>query len=258
MIPRIIHYTWFSGDPFPEKIQACIDSWKRLLPGYEFRLWDMDAIRDIDSMFLHEAITARKWAYAADFVRLYAISHHGGIYLDTDVMLYHDFDAFLQHRAFIGKENSLHFTGSMSSQYLTSHCFGAEAGHPFVERCLAYFNDRHFVTSTNEALPIPLRYNFVLLPYIQAEIARQYGYDWKPLTQTIQHCDEGLVIYPTEYFDCSKQTPNSVCRHLALGGWRTDQPNEPTYNLRYKLTWRFLQPFKKLLGKFNYVCMKVE
>lgn len=43
-----------------------------------------------------------------------------------------------------------------------------------------------------------------------------------------------------------------------LAGWRTDQPNEPTYNLKYKLTWRFLQPFKKLLGKFNYVCMKVE
>lgn len=49
----------------------------------------------------------------------------------------------------------------------------------------------------------------------------------------------------------------SVCQHLALGGWRTDQPTEPTYSLKYKLTWCFLLPFKKLLGKFSYVSMKV-
>ena len=258
MIPNIIHHTWFSGESFPKRIQQCIDSWKRQLPGYEFRLWDMDSVKSLNSIFLKEAIEAKKWAYSADFVRLYAIYTYGGIYLDTDVMLYRSLDEFLEHRAFIGKENSLHFTGSMSSQYLSSHCFGAEQGHPFIERCLAYFDNRHFVTSKNEDLPTPLRYNFVLLPYIQAEIARQFGYDWKPLTQTIQQCDEGLVIYPTEFFDCARQTNFSVCRHLALGGWRTDQPTEPIYNLKHKLTWRFLKPFKWVLGKYNYVCMKVE
>lgn len=258
MIPKTIHYTWFSGEAYPERITRCIDSWKQHLANYKFRLWDMEAIQSIDSIYLKETIAAKKWAYAADFVRLYAIYNYGGVYLDTDVLLYRSFDEFLENRAFIGKENSLHFTGSMSSQYLTSHCFGAEPRHPFIERCLSYFENRHFVTSDITTLPIPLRYNFVLLPYIQAEIARQFGYDWKPLNQTIQQCDEGLVIYPTEFFDCSKQTNLSVCRHLALGGWRTDQPTEPIYNLKYKLTWRFLQPFKKLLAKFNYVCMKVE
>jgi len=172
MIPKIIHYTWFSGEPFPEKIQVCIDSWKEHLPDYELRLWDMEAIKSIDSMFLREALAEKKWAYAADYVRLYAVYHEGGIYLDTDVMVYRSFDDLLGERAFIGKENSVHFEGGFTAQYLSSHCFGAEKGHPFVKDCLDYFEDRHFVTSANVKLPQPLRYNFVLLPYIQAEIAR--------------------------------------------------------------------------------------
>ena len=39
MIPKIIHLCWLSGDPFPEDIQRCIDSWKAILPEYEVWLW---------------------------------------------------------------------------------------------------------------------------------------------------------------------------------------------------------------------------
>lgn len=62
MIPKIIHYTWFSGDPFPELIQECIDSWKKWMPDYDFKLWDMASVHDIDSVFLKEALKERKWA----------------------------------------------------------------------------------------------------------------------------------------------------------------------------------------------------
>ena len=40
MIPKIIHYCWLSGDTFPEDIKKCIQSWKEILPDYEFWLWD--------------------------------------------------------------------------------------------------------------------------------------------------------------------------------------------------------------------------
>lgn len=258
MIPKIIHYTWFSGDPFPEKIQRCIDSWKVFLPDYQFRLWDMDAIKDIDSMFLREAIQVRKWAYAADFVRLYAIYHEGGVYLDTDVLLYKSFDPLLDSKMFIGKENSVHFEGGFSAQYLSSHCFGAEKNHPFVKSCLDYYQDRHFITSNLEELPQSLRYNFVILPYIQAEIARLYGYDWKPLNQTLQKCKEGLDVYPTSYFDPQKKTIDSYCKHLATGGWRVDKPVEPVYSLTYKVKWRLLWFFKWVLMKAGYATLELQ
>lgn len=56
MIPKIIHYTWFSGEEFPDKIKICIDSWKRLMPDWDYKLWDMEAIKNIDSIFLKEAL----------------------------------------------------------------------------------------------------------------------------------------------------------------------------------------------------------
>lgn len=81
MIPKIVHYCWLSGEPYPEGIQRCIDSWHKYLPDYEFRLWDMNAVKDIDNVFLQEALQERVWAFAVDYVRLYALYHFGGIYL---------------------------------------------------------------------------------------------------------------------------------------------------------------------------------
>ena len=210
MIPKIIHYTWFSNDEMPPVVKLCIETWKVVLPDYKLKKWNMESIRNIDSVFLKEAILEKKWAYAADFVRLYAVYYYGGIYLDTDVMVLRSFDEFLVNKCFIGKENSIHFYGNFSSHYLSSHCFGAEKNHPFIKECLDYYEDRHFVTSKNQKLPIPLRNNFVLLPYIQAEIARQFGYDWRPLTQNIQYCNDGLVVYPTMYFDVQNKLKSQL------------------------------------------------
>lgn len=259
MLPKIIHYTWFSGDPFPESIKKCMDSWKDHLGDYEWRLWDMKAIESIDSDFLRETLAARKWAYAADYVRLYALANYGGIYLDTDVLMISNFDNFLNHRMFIGKETSIHFTGPHSAQHLTSHCMGAEKGHPFILRCLEYFDNRHFILSDNQNLPATLRYNFVLLPYIQAEIARTMGYDWRPLNQEIQYLEEGLVVYPSQYFDAVKETSEAVCHHMALGGWREDMPQQVyTYSLGHKIKWRFIYIFQWILKQFDYTTIKLE
>ena len=258
MIPKVIHYTWFSGELFPEKVQKCLDSWKVHLSDYEFRLWDMDSVKSIDSIFLKEALTERMWAYAADFVRLYALYHEGGIYLDTDVMVYKSFDSLLDKQAFIGKENSIHFEGGFSAQYLTSHCFGAVRNHPYIKNCLDYYDNRHFITSLHEDLPQPLKQNMVLLPFIQAEIARQYGYDWKPSNQEIQKCKTGLEIFPSEYFDTQKSSIYSYCKHMALGSWRNEKAQEPVYNLAYKIKWRLLCPIKWLLSKMNFIAIEIQ
>ncbi len=258
MIPKIIHYTWFSGDPYPEKIQNCINSWKEYLPDYEFRLWDMEAIKNIDSVYLKETLEKKVWACAGDYVRLYAVYHEGGIYLDTDVLVYKSFDPLLSSKCFIGKENSTHFEGGFTAEYLSSHCFGAEKGNLFIKDCLDYFENRPFIANNNQRMPQVLQYNRVHLPYIQAEIARLYGYDWKPLMQDFQKCKEGLEIYPSVYFDPQRVTSESYCKHLAVGGWRIDKPIEPKYDLKYKITWRLLWFFKWVLKKNGYVTMKLE
>lgn len=261
MIPKTIHYTWFSGDEMPRKIKECIESWKKKLPGYALRLWNMDATREIDSIFLKEALAVRKWAYAADFVRLYALYHEGGIYLDTDVMVYKSFDDLLDNHVFIGKEDSMHFVGdgNRGVQYLSSHCMGAEKGAEFIYDCLSYYNERHFVVSHNEKLTQCLRYNYVLLPYIQATIAKEYGYQWSPKIQQIQKCRDGLTIYPQDWFCGFSYIRESYCQHFALGSWRENYTQYTFANsLKQRIIKKLKRFFQKMLLKMSYVVMKVD
>lgn len=186
MIPKIIHYTWFSNDPYTETIQKCIDSWHKYMPDWEFRLWDAKAIENIDNQFLREALSAKKWAFAADFVRLYAIYNYGGVYLDSDVLVVRDFSELTKLPAFIGRENSIHINGGSSHVYLSSHCFGAEKGNPYIGECLAYYNNRHFILSDNASLPNTLRLSMLILPYIMSELALPHGYNNKAVQRETQ------------------------------------------------------------------------
>ena len=81
MIPKKIHYIWLSNDPLPKLPQICIDSWKRHCPDYEIVHWDMEKSRSvIDSVpFVREAVEQSKWAFASDYIRLYALYQEGGV-----------------------------------------------------------------------------------------------------------------------------------------------------------------------------------
>ena len=106
MIPKLIHYSWFSNDEMPLAYKKMVDTWKRVLPDYEIRLWDAEALKSANMRFANEAYSVKKWAFAADAIRNYALYHYGGIWLDADVVMYKSFDSFLKYRMFIGKEYS--------------------------------------------------------------------------------------------------------------------------------------------------------
>lgn len=139
MIPKIIHYCWLSDDPYPEKIAYCIDSWKRKLPDYELRLWNFERINKDDFPWLKEAFEAKRYAFAADFVRAYALYHFGGIYLDSDVEILQCFDDLLHLPYFIGEEQI--------PNSIEAATMGAEKGHPLFKYLLDYYAGRHFVRS---------------------------------------------------------------------------------------------------------------
>ena len=85
MIPKIIHYCWFSGEKKPRLIRRCIRSWKKILPEYEIRCWDAKSF-DFDSVpYVKEAFRLKKWAFVSDYLIFYAFYKYGGIYLVTDV-----------------------------------------------------------------------------------------------------------------------------------------------------------------------------
>lgn len=257
MIPKIIHYTWFSGEAFPKEIAECIASWHRHMPDWEYRLWDAEAIKDIDIPFMQEALQEHKWAFAADVVRIWTVYHYGGIYLDTDAMVYRSLEPLLADHAFIGRENSMHIDGPHTDVYLGSHCFGAEAKNPYMKLCLDYYEGRHFLVNTNTALPQSLRYDMRLLPYIQSELARPLGYNPSVLADRRQQCGT-LTVYPSHCFDMvGAAASDSYVRHLALGSWRTQPMYRPDYTLRYKVEWRVRNMLERVLRRYNYIMVKL-
>ena len=99
MIPKIIHYCWLSNDPMPAELKRCIKSWKRKLPDYKIKKWDTHNFDIYSIPFVAEACKMRKWAFACDYIRVYALYTEGGIYLDSDVFVRNSLDFCLANRA---------------------------------------------------------------------------------------------------------------------------------------------------------------
>ena len=102
MIPKIIHLCWLSGDKYPAKIAKCIASWKKNLPDYEIMLWDTKRFDLNSSNWVKQAFEAKKYAFAADYIRFYALYNYGGVYLDSDVEVLKSFNPLLDLPYFVG------------------------------------------------------------------------------------------------------------------------------------------------------------
>lgn len=87
MIPKIIHYCWFGGEK-PQKVVKCIESWKKNLPDYEIKEWNKNNFDISELQYTLDAYKAHKYAFVSDVARVKALYEYGGIYLDTDVMVY--------------------------------------------------------------------------------------------------------------------------------------------------------------------------
>lgn len=106
MIPKRIHYIWLGGKPLTALAEKCLASWCEFCPNYEIIRWDESNFDDGGNCYFQEAIAAKKWAFASDYVRLCALIEDGGIYIDTDVELIRPIDdGLLDNSAVFGFES---------------------------------------------------------------------------------------------------------------------------------------------------------
>lgn len=108
MIPKIIHYCWFGRGEMPELAQQCIASWHHYMPDWQYRLWNEDNFDIQDTpIYVQEAYAAYKYAFVSDYVRLWALEHEGGLYMDVDFEVFRPFDDLMdKYPAFAGYEGS--------------------------------------------------------------------------------------------------------------------------------------------------------
>ena len=207
-IPRIIHYCWLSNEPFPELVLQCVNSWKKNLPNYQFILWDTNRFDINNNLWVKQAFESKKYAFAADYIRIYSLYHYGGIYLDTDVEVLKNFEPFHQHAA---------FTGFESKTDIEAAVMGAEKGNPWLKDILNYYNDKAFIKEDGS-------YDTKILPVI-ISIISQEKYGFVP-NGKYQELKSDIHIYPEDFFSPKNIrthqiniTKNSVTIHHFNAGW---------------------------------------
>lgn len=234
MIPKIIHYCWLSEDPFPELIDNCIKTWKKNLPDYEFMLWDTKRFPLSKKQWVKDAFESKKYAFAADYIRLYAVYNYGGIYLDTDIEVIKSFNDLLERPYFVGAEGL---------GIIEAGVFGAEKESDWIKSCLDYYKGKSFIKEDGS-------FNTLTLPRIMMSqiskvrtIKEVLPEEVNPETQSSDN--ENIYMFPEDFF-CAKnhgtgkieQTDNTYCIHHFAMSWL---PKKTTRlpNLKRKLMGYF-------------------
>lgn len=206
MIPKIIHYCWFSSE-FSEEAKRCIETWHKFMPDYEFKHWTADNF-DVNSIpYVKEAMVAKKFAFAADYVRLFTLYTEGGIYLDCDIEVFKPFDDILHYKAFVGFEGSKH-TPVMGAM------MASEAGGVWVKEQLDEYNGLHFLKADGT-------FDMTTNTDRITERMKKDGF----VPNGVEQDYKDLHIFPTEYF-CPRQTTgeyfkteNTYCDHIGACAW---------------------------------------
>ena len=200
MIPKRIIYCWFGGKPKPESVVNCMNTWKEHMPDWEY-LEINETNFDIHmNKYVEQAYENKAWAFVSDVARLWALYNYGGIYMDTDVIVYQPLDKFLSHEF---------FTGFEQPHYCVTATMGAVAGNSLIKELLDVYNNKTFEMHENWA-------DYETNTMIMSDIIGKYiDRDRNEL-----QINGGIAVYPRETF-CYSEKPNenTYTRHCMFGSW---------------------------------------
>ena len=142
-IPKIIHYCWFGGNPKPQLVLRCIESWKKYCPDFEIIEWNEGNYDIHSNLFVEEAYLAKKWAFVSDYIRGEILLQRGGIYLDTDMELLQPLLPLLEHSFFAGFE---------ARDTIASCIIGCCKENEIMRLYFDYYKGKHFCRKNFEGI----------------------------------------------------------------------------------------------------------
>lgn len=177
MIPHKIAYPWFGGNPKPDKIKYCIESFNKF--------YEPDEIIELDESFfdpsachipfIQGAYKEGKWAFIADYAKIMYLYSKGGVAVDADVELLRPLTVFEKRSWYTGQE--------LNHKKLVTALMGSISYHPFLRLMINYYNT---LTSFK---PIPN--TFFITKLIESLSLDKIGDTY------IGH---DMIIFPQEYF----------------------------------------------------------
>ena len=245
MIPKIIHYCWFGRNPKPKLAEKCIKSWKKYCPDYEIIEWNEDNF-DISAapLYVRQAHEAKKWAFITDYVRLWAMTTYGGIYMDTDVEVVKSLDRYLKHDAFSGFEDDENIpTGIMA----------CSKDFPLFVELLHYYDTAEFINPDGSL-------NTTTNVTIITQMCRKYGFVGNNKYQVV----EGFALYPKDVFcplDCMSgmmhRTRRTATIHWFSASWHSEYERKQLEAYRKmvrqdRVMGKLVMAGRKILGNRGY------
>ena len=230
MIPKKLHYVWLGHRKLTPEAKYFIKTWQKHMPSYELKRWD-ETTFDCNSVpWVKQAIEKKMWAFAADYIRLYALYTEGGIYMDTDVEVRRPFDDFLEYgffsacevfpkmeqenRHLLDEEKRPKTLGTPIHGFgILSAIMGAEPDCPLIKDCMEYYIHRNFVNKDG-SLNVK-----VIIPDVIGIEAVKYGFHYINKTQ---HLDQNIAVFHSSvfvgYLDDVKEYSYAI--HYCEGSWR--------------------------------------
>ncbi|MDO4462737.1 MAG: glycosyltransferase [Bacteroidia bacterium] len=193
MIPKIIHYCWFGGNPLPKDAQKCIASWKRYLPDYEIKRWDESNFDVRCCPYVSEAYDAKKYAFVSDYARFWVLYNEGGVYFDTDVEVIRDMSGIITEGCFMGFEKGLATSDMGVNPGLG---LAMTPNHPILKELLDLYDNKPSFT-----------FGEGTIVHYTTEVLKRYGLKNEDVIQDIG----GITIYPTDYF-CPMDSTTGIIR----------------------------------------------
>ena len=201
-----------------------METWKFHFPDYEIRKWKNDDIANISNRYVQQAFAAKKWAFVSDYVRLYALYHYGGIYMDTDVAVIRNFDRFLNDQVFLCFEGTEH---------ISIGTLGAVKEQPWIKKILDAYEDRKFIKDDGA-------YDYETNVQFVTRLSKEDGLVLNGQEQLLQN---GVHIYPSETFigfDLKRFRPritiNTHAVHEYDGSWVPKKVKKGFFRkMRYKI-----------------------
>ena len=190
VIPKVIHYCWFGGNPLPELALKCIASWKKFLPDYEIKEWNERNFDVYQAPYIAEAYRLKKYAHVSDYARFWILYHYGGVYFDTDVEVIRPLDDLLAKGSFVGFECQEGTPLDNPNGNLNPGLgVAVPPKHPFFRMMLDFYNHHHFA-----------KWNGRNSGNITHKVTQFIDYDHKETLEGGIVRVSDLLVYPIEYF----------------------------------------------------------
>lgn len=242
MIPKIIHYVWLSGEEKDSIIKDYMNSWQRKNPDYKVKCWDMTNFNCNINKFVADSIKIKKWAFASDYIRMYALYTEGGIYLDSDVLVKKSFDNYLNYNFFSSLEyhksvvdsidmsiyidkngNPINSKDGVPGIGIQAAIMGAEKGCQFAKDCLDWYDEHESIIENKTYGEQTL-----IAPGLFAILAEKYGFKYIDKQQILNlPQNKKMLIEPSKIFcTTGQENDDAVAVHLSNGSWRSIYKNK--------------------------------